>query len=251
MLLHGVGLGVMPYLRTIYFLLTSEEWERPYICVESPEYPRFVVSSNMAVPFHYAECVEGILQQTGYEKATFIGHSIGSVYLTWIIHNAPHLIKDLILVDPVCLMLHHSRVLWNFLYARPPVNLVGQLVQWVVLRDPNVSFRLRRNFTWYQNILFFDAIPKSARILVFLAEDDEYVPTKLVEEYIVNHNDKASFEQPTTLNGAGKAALIALGKLKEESVSSRVDGSFLQKNAAEIIWFKGDESHFPTSTRII
>uniref|UniRef100_A0A7S4DH30 AB hydrolase-1 domain-containing protein n=2 Tax=Lotharella globosa TaxID=91324 RepID=A0A7S4DH30_9EUKA len=184
-LLHGVGLGVLPYISMLGWIGKQEGWGRTWIAVESPEYPRYHATSLMSVPMDYARTLKNVLMAHGSAEAIFLGHSIGTVYLTWIVRNAPEIVRDVILVDPVCLLLHHSKVLWNFLYARPPALSMPEVVQrWVVLMDPNISYRLRRNFTWYQNILWMDEIPSRASVLVLLAEKDEYVPTSEVADYV-------------------------------------------------------------------
>uniref|UniRef100_A0A7S2KHS3 AB hydrolase-1 domain-containing protein n=1 Tax=Bigelowiella natans TaxID=227086 RepID=A0A7S2KHS3_BIGNA len=141
----------------------------------------------MSEPAIYAETVRRIMQKNGgYQKAIFMGHSIGSVYLTWIINNKPQLLSKVVLIDPVCLLLHHSKVLWNFLYARPPDGFLGLVTERLVVRDPNVDFRLRRHFTWYQNVLWLSDIPHHVNTYIILSENDTFVPSQRVMEYIVD-----------------------------------------------------------------
>eukprot|EP00466_Bigelowiella_natans_P011570 jgi/Bigna1/90197/estExt_fgenesh1_pg.C_650012 len=167
-LLHGIGLGVLPYVNTIWKLLKTEHWSRTLIAIESPEFPRLGISSLMSEPAIYAETVRRIMQKNGgYQKAIFMGHSIGSVYLTWIINNKPQLLR--------CCGISCTHG-----------HLMGLVTERLVVRDPNVDFRLRRHFTWYQNVLWLSDIPHHVNTYIILSENDTFVPSQRVMEYIVD-----------------------------------------------------------------
>ncbi|CAM9438285.1 unnamed protein product, partial [Hapterophycus canaliculatus] len=52
-----------------------------------------------------AEGVEGIMKRHGLWKATFFGHSFGSISVSWMARRKPHLVSQLVLLDPACLLL--------------------------------------------------------------------------------------------------------------------------------------------------
>ena len=52
-------------------------------------------------------------------QACFIGHSFGSIVISWLLNNAPECVGSILLLDPVSLMLQEPDVAHNFLYRDP------------------------------------------------------------------------------------------------------------------------------------
>ena len=55
----------------------------------------------------------------GMQSATFIGHSLGTVYLAWLARLQPQLLASAVFIDPIVFLLHHHKVAQSFLYSRP------------------------------------------------------------------------------------------------------------------------------------
>ena len=47
-------------------------------------------------------------------KATFVGHSFGSVVLSWMIQSKPERVRSCVFIDPICFQLHLNSVLFKF-----------------------------------------------------------------------------------------------------------------------------------------
>lgn len=54
-----------------------------------------------------------------FAQGCFIGHSFGSVVVSWMIASAPECVESVLLLDPVSLMLQEPDVAHNFLYREP------------------------------------------------------------------------------------------------------------------------------------
>ena len=50
------------------------------------------------------------MKRHGIPSATFVGHSLGSVYLSWVIRLRPNLVASAVFVDPIVFLLHHHKV---------------------------------------------------------------------------------------------------------------------------------------------
>ena len=69
----------------------------------------------------------GICRRHRVRRAAFLGHSFGSVPLAWMVDSGSSLVAQLLLLDPVSVMLAVPIVTLNFLYRRP-----RGLIQWLI-----------------------------------------------------------------------------------------------------------------------
>jgi hypothetical protein len=147
------------------------------------------------------------------------GHSFGSCPITWILndnkdnnnnndgkeHNednndnchAKLIVRDVLLLDPVTILLSESDVMINFLYAHEKDNNFDK-IRMVASSELFTEYYLRRHFAWYNSELWLDdhgsgSGPGSnnqtekTKIFVGLAADDEIVNAAKVHRHIVRH----------------------------------------------------------------
>lgn len=202
-LIHGIGVGLFGYLNYLNKLLKG--CGRPIIMIELPH-----VSSLMFPIWHktiedvptadeMCDFVERIMIRHGFlcptpsssssatsqsessslpqvirPFATFIGHSMGSTVLAWIIKRKPHLVRKAIFIDPVCFLLHLPDIAYNFVY-RKPKTFVEWLLWWFASRELYVTWTLNRCFYWFQNILFANEIPHWCHVSVVIVSNMYYM----------------------------------------------------------------------------
>ena len=115
-LCHGIG-GLLVY---VDFILKLIPLNSPIIVLEFP-----AVSLNIAptVPTLDAttSALRNILDEHGFSKAVFIGHSFGSSIVSWAVQYLPERVAGSVFIDPVVFMLHLTDILWNWTY-RPVLN---------------------------------------------------------------------------------------------------------------------------------
>ncbi|KAI3631902.1 hypothetical protein MIR68_010064 [Amoeboaphelidium protococcarum] len=161
---------------------------------------------------------------------TYVGHSLGTTYLSALMQktyqykadgvNYHNLVKHGILVDPVCFLLHHSDVAYNFIHRLPMSfsQIVRQLLsfkgfqsgaivtskqqryranwKWVELllynfasKELYISWTLGRCFYWHQKVIFKEDIPRNVKVSVVLGEDDAIVNAELIRAYLHSDGD--------------------------------------------------------------
>ncbi|KAL7521479.1 hypothetical protein ACHAWX_006154 [Stephanocyclus meneghinianus] len=166
------------------------------------------------------EAIDRHLQSNRKAKnLTLCGHSLGSCQLTLII-KSPELrnrIHNLILIDPVSILLSEPDVMINFLYTRRESEDVDDnLNTWahrlirfvheskihlVASSELFIEHYLRRNFAWYNSELWLADIPYDVNVLVCLSEHDEIVNAPKVEKEIEEHNKLIVGQKNTTSLG--------------------------------------------------
>jgi hypothetical protein len=57
-----------------------------------------------------------MLEKHGHRRAVFSGHSLGSVYLSWMCRLAPHAVAASVFIEPIVFMLYLKTVTSSFLY---------------------------------------------------------------------------------------------------------------------------------------
>jgi len=198
---HGIGFGLTPY----FFCHTLvKQTDRTWILVELPDRPHIRHLGSYAIPEDFAQNLRSLIRSQGYEDAHLIGHSIGTVYLTWILRFQPGLARSFVMVDPISLLLHRSEVLWNFLYKMryaSPEGIRQKVLDFVLKNDLNVSYRLRRCFFWHKNILWIEDLPDNLPHMFFIGGQDEYIPAEDVKHYIERHGKASVVYEPEAKHG--------------------------------------------------
>mmetsp|Transcript_23313 Transcript_23313/g.43807 ORF Transcript_23313/g.43807 Transcript_23313/m.43807 type:complete len:660 (-) Transcript_23313:15-1994(-) len=172
---HGIGIGLMPYLNLISNL---QKTGRPVILLEVSEvsafrffdFSRKVMQSSDVVTY-----VEALLQSFNYEKANFIGHSYGTSWLSYLHKRSKPIIDSITYIDPICFNIHCSDLVRSFVYQKSDRQNVACLIR----GDLNVRWVMQREFCWNDICLFQDEMG-DVRTNVFLSEDDCLVPSRKV-----------------------------------------------------------------------
>ena len=181
---HGVGVGLVTYMSFVRRLI---EYDCPVMCVELP----FVsMSIDPKVPSidQQLDSIRRMLNTWGFESATFVGHSYGSILLSWMVQHAPERVASVCFIDPVVIMLNLKSTLYNFLYKHAAED--GKISD-LVGSELFLNHALRRHFWWYRNIIWAqdmhrEGIPSS----VIVSEKDEIVPSAEVALHIERFNEE-------------------------------------------------------------
>jgi len=195
---HGIGVGFILYLPLIDALL---EYGRPLLLPEIPYVSGFrpwQSSSSVLSPAVVASTMTAMLAYHGYQKGTFIGHSYGTSWLSYVCKYAHSTVAALLFLDPICFCLYHSHLTKSFVYHRPDPGSIAYIVR----TDMMVNWTIQRAFPWSWIVLFLHQIDVPCTI--FLADEDALVPTEKVEAYLRSYGvpisdaatvDRAFFEE--------------------------------------------------------
>jgi pimeloyl-ACP methyl ester carboxylesterase len=178
--IHGLGCGIFPYLNFIRKLLTTRS---SVFLVELPHVSMRMQARAPTVPATIRE-MEDALTQHGYARAVWVGHSLGSTIVAGACRLAPKRVQGAVFLDPVCFLLNHHPVVYNFLY-RPVVTAPQLFIRYFAASELFISRYISRQLHWYHAIGWASMLPKNAS--VFLAEDDVVVPSAQVEHYLKQH----------------------------------------------------------------
>ncbi|KAF8983592.1 hypothetical protein BGZ46_009938 [Entomortierella lignicola] len=198
--IHGIGVGIVQY---IHWILAMTTISRPIILIEVPYVSNNIAKYECMTPDETYFAVERILKHHGYPKATFMGHSLGTMLCAAICRassasSPKSIVHGLILADPICFLTHHS-LARNFAY-RVPLKASELVMDLFAAREIGTSWFIMRRFLWNQCIMFpihwkrrFEApllyqsklspvLPKRTR--VFLSRDDNLLDMDLVAKYL-------------------------------------------------------------------
>lgn len=136
------------------------------------------------------EGVQEILELTlGKEEAllvplALVGHSFGSVPLTWLLHSHfQSRIASMLLIDPVTILLSEPDVMTNFLY-----NVDVSKIRMLASSELGIQVYLRRHFAWYNAELWLHEVPANVAVGVALSEHDEILNAPKVRAELEHHH---------------------------------------------------------------
>lgn len=175
---HGIGLGLVFYIPFIDDLLRSG---RPIFLPEIPYVSGFrpwQSSSAVLPPAVVASTMSAMLATHGYLTATWIGHSYGTSWLSYMTKLSPEAVSALLFLDPICFCLHYPRLTKSFVYTRPDIGTISYILR----TDAIVRHTIQRQFPWPRIILFADQIHVPCHII--LSYKDQLVPSVKVSEYL-------------------------------------------------------------------
>lgn len=140
---------------------------RPWISRKSYLTPPTVVSTLTAM-----------LASHGYMKASFVGHSYGTSWVSYMCKYASHTIASVLFVDPICFCLHHPCLTKSFVYHRADPGSISYFVK----TDVIVNWTIQRSFPWARISLFMEDIPE-VPCSVFISDHDILIPVEPILKY--------------------------------------------------------------------
>jgi len=191
---HGVGLGPLPYVSFINQLTAQSAG--PTMIIELP----FVaqrLSGLFKNPQHDStvQAIECSMARHGINSATFVGHSLGTVYLSWVAQQRPALMASCVFIDPIVFLLHQPKVAHQFLYAKPKTTL-SAVEHYFIKSEHSIVSYFHRHFFW-QDILLWAKDVAHCSTHVVLSREDAIVPVESVQRYLRHTRCKT-----TVLEGA-------------------------------------------------
>ncbi|ORX59806.1 alpha/beta-hydrolase [Hesseltinella vesiculosa] len=191
--IHGIGAGVMCYGPFLHALL-QQLGDRPVFFVELP-FVSMRCCEDVPTMQEMTFAVESMLQDHGYTSATFVGHSLGSAVTSWCCKQIPHMVDGVVLIDPICFMLHYSDVCHNFVY-REPETVSQAIVKYFASSELYISHYISRQFYWFETALYLtskhpafpslvpNTTPMPKNVKVYLSECDNIVNSPRVSTYL-------------------------------------------------------------------
>jgi pimeloyl-ACP methyl ester carboxylesterase len=198
---HGIApSGLMLYLPMLLAGLATEQ-DRPIYCFENSSISCTV--DWTFTPLTEEETVQGVaetLRHFGHDKSklSLVGHSFGSCPITWMLVASQQNplqdrqqcfdIRQVVLLDPVTLMLSEPDTMVNFLYAEQ-----FDKIRMVASSELFTEFYLRRTLAWYNTELWLDQqIPNNRKgnpcqVFIGLAEKDEIINAPKIKQEVLQH----------------------------------------------------------------
>ncbi|KAF9944495.1 hypothetical protein BGZ70_004592 [Mortierella alpina] len=198
--IHGVGIGLVQYVHLVIALTFIS---RPLILIEMPYVSSQLFQGACMTPNESYIAVERILKRHGHPKATFYGHSLGTMLCAAICRascatSPKSIVAGLVLVDPICFLTHHS-LARNFAY-RTPATACQLVIDLFAAREMGTSWYIMRRFMWTESIVFPIAwarrdqklLPHQgklspvlpAKTRVFLSSKDNLLDMEKVAQYL-------------------------------------------------------------------
>jgi len=179
---HGVGLGPLPYLGFIEQLLQDGS---PLLVLELPFVAQRLSALGERTAPQQARTVQAIadaMHTHGLPSATFVGHSLGTVYLSWVAQLQPSLLASAVFLDPIVFLLHQPKVAFNFLYAEPQDTL-SAVEHYFIKSEHSIVHFFHHHFVWWQNVLWAHDLRQFPTEVV-LSRRDAIVPVEQVSRYL-------------------------------------------------------------------
>ncbi|KAF9365000.1 hypothetical protein BGX34_011759 [Mortierella sp. NVP85] len=198
--IQGIGIGLVQY---IHFIVALTRISRPLMVIEVPYVSNRLFQTDCLTPDETYPAIERALKAHGHTKATFMGHSLGTMLCAAVCRASSaasqnSIVAGLILIDPICFLTHHS-IARNFAYRTP--STASQLVMDLFAsREIGTSWYIMRRFCWNQCVMFPIAwarrdqeplvcqgplspvLPENTR--VYLSEKDNLLDMSKVAEYL-------------------------------------------------------------------
>ncbi|EIE23278.1 hypothetical protein COCSUDRAFT_47573 [Coccomyxa subellipsoidea C-169] len=203
--MHGVGLGLVPYLG----LIQQTMWacpDSPMILLEAPHVGLRLQMRSRSVD-DVAHAAAQILWRHTYEGACFVAHSYGTFCVSRICQLHRSLVHSVALIDPVCFLTCYPQLLYNFVYRVPKLaDVLGSITgilgaaRFLFSRDLIIAETFCRKFLWHELMLWPEDMPPHA--LVILSDADDLVPSPLVAKHISDaHTTATVMYHPTAGHG--------------------------------------------------
>jgi hypothetical protein len=127
-------------------------------------------------------------KQRQQQQFAVAGHSFGSVPITWLIHSSlRNRIGQILLLDPVTILLSDSAIVGNFLYCKS-----WNYTRILTSSELFTEHYLRRQFAWYNADLWLEDLPPHVPVTICLSGSDQIVDAPAVRKLILQHKQEHS-----------------------------------------------------------
>lgn len=176
---HGIGIGLGYYLSLIDKMLELGNPlfipEISYVCGFRPWLSR----KSILTPHAVVTTLTAMLATFGFMRATFIGHSYGTSWLSYMCKYSKESIAGIMFLDPICFCLHHPYLTKSFVYHQADPGSLSYMIR----TDVIVNWTIQRSFPWSRIILFTEDIP-NVPCSIFLSDLDVLIPVDIVKNYL-------------------------------------------------------------------
>lgn len=180
---HGIGIGLLTYMPLIDQLMT---YGRPILLPEIPYVSGFrpwQCHNSILTPAAASNILTALLASHGFMKGTFIGHSYGTSWLSYLCKYGADAIGAILFLDPICFCLHYPCLTKSFVYHRTDPGSISYLIK----TDVIVNWTIQRSFPWARIVLFTEDIP-DVPCSIFLSDKDTLAPANRIEKYLRSKN---------------------------------------------------------------
>ena len=180
--IHGVGLGIVPYIGKIRKLSTDRTLIVPELPNMSYDLYKFPPPSNDTL----VASLYNILIKQGIALIDIIGHSYGALILNIFQIRYPHMCNYKTYAEPMCFHIHQSSIA-NILYKLPSTRTYNILnyISWLfVFRDMYTQYIGKRGMFAEHGLL--SNLDNKTHII--LAKDDYIIPSYPIHKYITTYH---------------------------------------------------------------
>ncbi|CAK4488252.1 unnamed protein product [Aphanomyces euteiches] len=173
--LHGVGIGLLTYVPLLWKLFVSETNRQIFLL----DMPYIAMQLSDAVPEKEGtiNVITSMLDRHGISTSVhWMGHSFGSIVMSWVCQEKPHLVHYLTFLDPIVFALWLHDGIYNIMYREPSTGF--DLILWYFgSQEIGIARTMRRHLCWYESVLFPENLPRhpeTKKVLasIFMSEKD-------------------------------------------------------------------------------
>ncbi|ORZ18043.1 Alpha/Beta hydrolase protein [Absidia repens] len=147
--IHGIGAGLMCYTPFIHQLM---QLDVPIFCIELPFIAMRCIE-DVPTMQEISHDIQQMLHRHDCQNAVFVAHSLGTAVASWTLQHLPKTVAGVVLLDPICFMLHYNDICTNFVY-RTPKTASESVVKYFASSELYISHYISRHFYWFQCALY-------------------------------------------------------------------------------------------------
>ncbi|CAE6430237.1 unnamed protein product [Rhizoctonia solani] len=178
--LHGIGIGLAPYVP----LIISYSLSHPTAPIIVPELLSIStrITDPPLSPRAFQSALEHIFRTHHITDYNLAAHSYGTGLASVLMRSGPKPISTT-MFDPIPILLHLPSVARNFLY-RKPQRANEHEIYYFACTDMGVAHALARHFFWTECVLWKEDLP--GRVAIVLSGEDIIVDSPAVWTYLTD-----------------------------------------------------------------
>ncbi len=247
--IHGIGVGLYPYTDFLRDINESASLDKNVAIVGIIAVEVMAVSSRITYQAFDKDVlvheIQQILKYHGWSRCVLVGHSYGTVICTHLLKSqkTAQLIGPIVLIDPICFLLHHPDVAYNFTVRRP-AHAKELVLSYFGSRDIGVAHTLAQRFFWSQNILWKEDLQcgggneiEHKATTVVLSGKDDIVDVHCVKQYLSSSSIAEYDAQNGIIWKANGSRMGSRFNIAQDE-KSRMDTIEWIGSGLELIWFE-------------
>ena len=228
--IHGIGFGAAPYVERVERMAAAIDSasgptadEADILMIELPAASQRAFSRMPPPADRFGQLVEQAMDSHGLPRAVVVGHSLGSVYATYLkkrdMREGRHRVGGVVLIDPIAVNMHHARSTREVIFTRLD-SAQASFEDFLFKKELWTSTLVARHVPWHEASFWLDECVANVPTLIAVGSLDTIMSPRAASQGFGSWKARRKGVRVLTMEGMGHGGWLTSELAAESLVAS-------------------------------